>query len=243
MEEYAKNARERKIDEIGFSDHINLLRVGDYDVSPLHLFPTYVENFRAFKEKSDLPVKLGVEIDFFPQAVDDIKRFVSKYPFDYVTGSVHFIGDWMVDWRKQIEEYQKRDLMQIYEQYFRLVRQLCHSEVFDNLGHPDLIKIFGYRPTRDYSHILAETAEAVADAGMSVEINTSGLRRPCMEIYPSERFLRLLHDCAVPIVFGSDAHEPSDAGRDLSQAVQLAKKAGYCQVCVYSGRRREAMSI
>jgi histidinol-phosphatase (PHP family) len=243
MEEYGRRAKELRIHEIGFSDHINLRRVGDYDVSPIHLFPEYVKNFRAFKDKSNLPVKLGVEIDFFPEAVDDIKRFVSRYPFDYVTGSVHFIGEWMVDWRKQIEEYQKRDIMQIYEQYFGLVQQLCHSGIFDNLGHPDLIKIFGYRPEQDYSHVLAETAEAVADAGMSVEINTSGLRRPCAEIYPSEQFLGILHDYGVPIVFGSDAHEPGNAGRDLDQAVKLAKRVGYRQVCVYSGRRREAVPI
>ena len=243
MEEYAIKARERKIDEIGFSDHINLRRIGDYDVSPLHLFPKYVENFSAFKEKSDLSVKLGVEIDFSPQAVDDIKRFVRKYPFDYVTGSVHFLGSWMIDWREQIDEYRKRDMMQVYEQYFGLVRQVCHSGVFDNLGHPDLIKIFGYRPKQDYSHILAETAEALVDAGMSAEINTAGLRRPCVEMYPSEQFLRILHDCDVPIVFGSDAHEPGDVGRDLDQAVRLARKAGYDQLSVYNSRRREAMPI
>ncbi|MGF3522671.1 MAG: PHP-associated domain-containing protein, partial [Candidatus Bathyarchaeia archaeon] len=56
------------------------------------------------------------------------------------------------------------------------------------------------------------------------EINTSGLRRPCHEIYPSEHFLKILHSHNVPIVFGSDAHELDDVGRNFGEAVKFAKK-------------------
>jgi histidinol-phosphatase (PHP family) len=106
-----------------------------------------------------------------------------------------------------------------------------------------LIKIFGFTPKTDFSHILIEAAEAMAEFNVCAEINTSGLRRPCHEIYPSEQFLKILHDHDVPIVFGSDAHEPEDVGKNFAEAVKLAKKVGYTQVCVFKRREREFVKI
>jgi histidinol-phosphatase (PHP family) len=78
---------------------------------------------------------------------------------------------------------------------------------------------------------------------MCAEINAKGLNRPCREIYPSEQFLKILHDHDVPIVFGSDAHEPNDLGRNLEEAVRLAKKVGYTEACRFSCREKELVKI
>ncbi|MDH7477451.1 MAG: hypothetical protein QHH17_03610 [Candidatus Bathyarchaeota archaeon] len=83
----------------------------------------------------------------------------------------------------------------------------------------------------------------MAKYNICAEINTSGLRRPCQQIYPSEQFLKTLHGCNVPIVFGSDAHEPDDVGRNFEEAIKLAKKAGYTQVCIFNQRRRDFVKI
>ena len=243
MREYAKKAKERNINEIGFSDHIILHHNNGYPHMPLQHMQIYVENFLDFKEKSEVPVKLGVELDFVPGDVDKIRQFVQKYPFDYVIGAVHFIGDWGVDSRRQIHEYFKRDVVQIYEEYFGLVTELCKCQLFDILAHPDLIKIFGFRPNSDFSRILMETAEAMAKSNIRAEINTAGLRRPCSEIYPSAQFLKILHGYNVPIVFGSDAHEPRDVGRDFEEAVRLAKEAGYTHACVFNRKERESVNL
>jgi histidinol-phosphatase (PHP family) len=243
MEEYVKEAKEKKLNEIGFSDHILLHNVSLYPCMHAQLMPDYVQNFLDFKEKSELPIKLGVEMDFFPDDAERIREFIQKYPFDYVIGSVHFIGNWGVDFPSQMHEYSKRDIMQIYEEYFSLVRKLCESRLFDVLAHPDLIKVFGFKPNGDFSRILTETAQTMAESSICAEINTGGLRRPCLEIYPSEPFLQVLNSHGVPVVFGSDAHQPSDVGRDFKEAARLAKKTGYTHACVFDHRKREFVRI
>jgi histidinol-phosphatase (PHP family) len=205
--------------------------------------PAYVQGFLRFKQKTEVPVKLGVEVDFFRDEIEKTAAFIRKYPFDYVIGSVHVIGDWTVDEPSTKDEYSKRDPFRTYEEYFRLVREMCACRLFDVLGHPDLIKIFGTKPEEDLMEIYQETAETIASSQMCAEINAKGLERPCREIYPSERFLKVLYDHDVPITFGSDAHEPNDLGKSLEEAVRLAKQVGYAEACRFSCRKKESVKI
>jgi len=241
MEEYVKKAKQKKLGEIGFSEHVKFNNINGQPFIPIK--STYLQNFLNLKAKAELPVKLGAEVDFIPRFVQKIEGFIRKYPFDYVIGAVHFIDNWSVDSPSQICEYSKRDILKTYEEYFSLVKKLCESQLFDTLAHPDLIKIFGFKPKTDFSHILIEAAEAMAKFNVCAEINTSGLRRPCHEIYPSEQFLKILHNHNVPIVFGSDAHEPKDVGRNFTEAKKLAEKVGYTQVCVFERRERDFVKI
>lgn len=243
MEDYARKAKERNINEIGFSDHILFHPSSGYPCMPTELMPTYVQNFLKFRETSDLPIKLGVEIDFFPDDVDEIREFIQKYTFDYVIGAVHFIGNWTVDNPSEMHEYLKRNILQAYGEYFSLSQKLCRYQLFDILAHPDLIKVFSFKPNCDFSYILTETAEIMAESNICAEVNTGGLRRPCSEIYPSEQFLKILHSYDVPIVFGSDAHKPDDVGRNFKEAIMLAKKVGYTQACVFERRERAFVRI
>jgi len=239
MEEHVRKAKERNISEIGFSEHILVSPISGYPWASPDFMPAYVQNFLAFKESSNLPIKLGVEVDFVPSDAQKIEDFVQRHPFDYVIGAVHFIGGWGVDYRSQMHEYLKRDILQVYEEYFSLVRKMCKSQLFDILAHPDLIKIFGFKPNCDFSDILIETVETMAESNICAEINTAGLRRPCSEIYPNEEFLKIMYSYDVPIVFGSDAHEPDDVGRNFEEAINLAKKVGYTQTCVFNDRKRK----
>jgi len=243
MKEYVRRAEQKKIEEVGFSDHIFLLRLSGYSDFLVNAMPAYVRDFLVFKEKVEMPVKLGVEVDFFPDMIEKIGAFIRKYPFDYVIGSVHVIGKWIIDEPSTKDDYSRRDPFQTYEEYFRLVREMCACRLFDVLGHPDLIKIFGTRPEEDLTQIYEDTAETIAWAEMCAEINASGLNRPCREIYPSEQFLKILHDHDVPIVFGSDAHKPKDLGKNLEEAVRLAKKVGYAEACRFSCREKELVKI
>jgi histidinol-phosphatase (PHP family) len=243
MEECIETAKKRNLNEIGFSEHILFHYVKDYPCMSLQRVPAYINKFNMVKAKTDFPIKLGVEIDFFVDDVEKTREFIQKYRFDYVIGAVHFIGNWGVDYSPHIHEYSKRDLLTIYEDYFDGVKKLCECKLFDILAHPDLIKIFGFKPKNDFSNILIETSEAIAKSNICVEINTRGLRKPCAEIYPSKEFLSRLHTYDVPIVFGSDAHSPDEVGNNFDEALRLAKRTGYNYCCTFSGRERECIRI
>jgi histidinol-phosphatase (PHP family) len=243
MEEYVAKARERGISEIGFSDHMLVHKLKCYPRMAPESMPGYVQSFLDVRERSKLPVKLGIEMDFIPGNAEAVRDFISKYPFDYVIGSVHLIGDWEFEDQNRVQEFLKRDIMQVYEDYFSLVKQLCKTGFFNILAHPDLIKIRGFKPNRDFSALLTDVAETMAEADVCAEINMRGLSRPCKEIYPSEHFLRILHAHDVHITFGSDAHEPDELGRYLSEGIRLAKKVGYTSASVFDHRTKRLESI
>ncbi len=81
---------------------------------------------------------------------------------------------------------------------------------------------------------LIKTAQ---ENGLAIEINTSGLRKPVGEIYPSEKIVELISKYEVPIVFGSDAHRPEDVGRDFELAKALALKCGITSVGRFEKRK------
>ena len=44
-----------------------------------------------------MPVKVGLEVDWIPGREEEIARLIGDRPWDYIIGSVHFIGDRGVD--------------------------------------------------------------------------------------------------------------------------------------------------
>jgi histidinol-phosphatase (PHP family) len=187
---------------------------------------------------------LGIEADFVPGYQEDLATLLSQYDFDYVYGSVHLIDDWRFDdTRVYPEKYDQWDVNQAYLRFFDLIRQSVRSGLFDVIGHMDLIKKFDYWPTEAIDGMLQETVQTIAHAGVCVEVNTSGLRRPCEEIYPSEDILKLCRQYDVTVTLGSDAHSPEEVGMDFDKAVALLKRLGYSQVATFEGRQRAMVEL
>ena len=237
--DYARVALSRGIDEIGCSDHAPL---GDRDTDwtmKLADLDTYVGWVRdAQRQFPQLSIKLGLEVDFFPGREGWIRELAARHPWDFFLGSVHFIGDCPVD--RSAADWKDQNVTQRWQQYFDLWEQAARSRLFDSLAHPDLPKKFGFRPPSfDYRPAL----RAVQAAGCAIEVSTAGLRKPCREIYPTEEFLRLARQLDIPITFGSDAHIPEDTGADFDQAVALARRCGYDQLCRFAHRKRELVHL
>jgi len=243
MGDYVRQAVRKHLDEIGFSDHIDKERFAENPVSFAEMMSRCVRDFLLLKKQSCVRIKLGSEVDYLPDQLDRIRGILNEYPFDYVIGSVHFIDGWGVDSSRQRDEHSRRDPMESYERYFGLVRGMCATRLFDIVGHVDLIKIFGVKPKSDISRIYKETADAIADSEMCIEINAKGLVRPCREIYPGLQFLRILRDDSVPITFGSDAHNPEDLGLNLNKALEWAKSAGFREACTFERRKKTFYDI
>jgi histidinol-phosphatase (PHP family) len=83
----------------------------------------------------------------------------------------------------------------------------------------------------------------VAGAGLAVEVNTAGLRKPVKEIYPAEDFLRLCRERDIPVMLGSDAHSPDEVGLDFDRALQLLHRVGYEEMALFSQRKRFGFSL
>jgi histidinol-phosphatase (PHP family) len=241
MAEYVRKAVQNKIDEIGFSDHVHVHKeawsMASADLS------RYVGNIRKLGKTAQISVKAGLEVDFVPDTARHLMPTINQYNFDYLMGSVHYIGNWLIDNEREIEEWKKRDVDQVYRQYFHLVQDMAGTRLFDIVGHLDLVKKFNFRPKNDLNDLMLQTVQAIRQSGMCIEVNAGGLRKPCHEIFPGEKLLKMCSENGVPITLGSDAHSPNDVGAGLEEAVNLARKIGYDEVVRFTNRKRDFVQL
>jgi histidinol-phosphatase (PHP family) len=237
---YVKKAQKQSLYEIGFSDHFH---PEDKYFLKYNNLENYIKKVLEFKKNTNFPVKFGLEVDFIPGFESKIEEIVEMKCFDYIIGSVHFIGNWCFDHPKLISEYKKWDISELYHTYFNLVQRSVSSGFFDVVGHADLIKIFGYKPKRDMTKVFLETVKVFKERNICVEVNTRGLRKPCREIYPNRMFLKLCFDQGIPITLSSDAHSPEEVGSNFDQALKLIKEIGYKKIGTFTKRKLKLIEV
>ncbi len=163
-------------------------------------------------------------------------------------GSVHFVGEHAIDvddvafdvWRHAATAEQ------VWRRYFETLAEAARSGLFDILAHPDLVKVWGsgrQSPERDLRFFYEPAVEAMAEAGVAVEVSTAGLRKPVAEIYPSRALLEMVADAGCPIALSSDAHIPDQLGHEYERAVELLERVGIREICVFDRRSRSLEPI
>ena len=228
---YCKVAQERGVLQMGITEHDRYL----YEID--------VAAFQEAREKTDVELRLGIEIDFVPGKEERMDRDSTALPYDYVIGSVHRVDGEEVDRVTDQTIYEKWDTYRLYEEYYANVREAALCGRFDVLGHPDLIKIFRRFPQRDITEMLEDTADAVSESGIVVDVNAAGLRKPVGEIYPSRKLLEMFHRRGVPIILSSDAHAPDQVGIGYDRSLPLVRDVGYREVVTFSERERSTLAL
>lgn len=229
---YCEVARERGILQLGITEHDRYL--DEIDLAA----------FQKARELShDVELRLGIEIDFVPGNEERMDHDSTALPYDYVIGSVHRVDGEEVDRATDQTIYEKWDTYDLFEAYYANVRAAALSGRFEVLGHPDLIKIFRRFPDRDITGMLEETADAVAESGIVVDVNTAGLRKPVGEIYPSRKLLEMLHRRGVPIILSSDAHAPEEVGAGYERSLPLVRNVGYREIVTFKDRKRRTLPL
>jgi histidinol-phosphatase (PHP family) len=185
-----------------------------------------------------LPVKLGLEVDFQPGTEQAVLDLLSGYPFDYLVGSVHWIGAWNFMPSSAAEELVRRGPQRAFEQYFEVATELAASGMVDVLGHADVIKRHGLGPDGSLLELYQPVVAAAARTGTAVEVSSAGLRFPSAEIFPAPAFLALFHSAEVPITLASDAHLAEQAGWGHDAVIAAARSAGYASYLRFAERRR-----
>jgi histidinol-phosphatase (PHP family) len=238
---YLAEARRKDLAEIGFTDHITMAPV-DWCVDEID-YPVMKENLKDLCNEfsEDVQVRFGLEVDYFPDKEQELRDIISYFPVDYVIGSIHFIGDWNFDMDKSL--YGKWPNDEVYKNYFELIQKAAKSGLFDIIGHFDLIKKLRCWPESDQTHLYEETLKIIKEANMVIELNTSGLDRPCAEFFPNQHILELALKIGVPVTLGSDAHHPSQVARHFETAIDLLRKIGYTRISRFRNRNRSEIII
>lgn len=232
LKKYISKAEKMEIKELGFSDHSFLLADFNWD------------NLLEIREEKNIKIRLGIEFDYSPEKEQDIKTVLERLPLDYIIGSVHHIGDWGFDHPDYIAEYNKRDLVKVYQDYFKLVKKTIELDVFDIIAHLDLIKVFKFIPEGiDLLQLVEPCLQAIKTKQKVLEINTNGLNKPIKEIYPSLNIINRAYQLDIPVTLASDAHVPNRVGEGIKEAIELIKELGYTKIATFRKRKMKLIDI
>lgn len=235
--------------EMGFSDHIFMYWLPPEERDPVLAMPEreldpYVQEVERLRcQFPEIRLRLALEADYIVGAEEQLKSVLERYQWDYLIGSVHFVDGWGIDDQRYIAGYDQWDIDELYEVYFDHVCRAAETGQFEVMGHIDLIKIFGRKPRRVVAELHDRTARRLKQAGVCIEVNTSGLRRPCAEIYPGAALLAACYRAGVPATLGSDAHRPDHVAADSLRAVELLREVGYGHIITFEGRRWHKQSL
>ncbi|MBD2847489.1 histidinol-phosphatase HisJ [Paenibacillus sp. IB182496] len=243
LEDYVRRGIALGLDQLGLSDHMPLVHVDPAAyypemAMPLEELPRYVEECLALKEKyrGQIDIRVGLEGDYIEGWEAPIREMIEAYPWDYVIGSVHFLGEWDVTDYRQTAQWEGRDRLEVYTRYYDAVAKAARSGLYDYIGHIDVIKRFGYVPDADVWPLERAALDVVREAGMAIELNASGLRTPAEEMFPSRRMLEYAHRIGIPVTLGSDAHQPERLGQYLPEARALLKEIGFAELATFARR-------
>jgi histidinol-phosphatase (PHP family) len=243
--DYVREAVRRGLTEIGFADHMPLLRIRDEHLTmEPHELPRYVGLVNELRDVPDgITVRLGIEMDYFPGQMDEIWAAASGIDLDYVYGAVHYIDGWDFGDSRRLSSYKGRDPDEAYRRYFGLFCEAVREGGFDIMAHPDLVKKHGIVSRSPVDDLYETAAVALSEAGVAIEVNTSGLRVRAAEQYPSLPFLKLCARHGVAVTLGSDAHAPGQVGMDFDIAVRMLEKAGIAEIATFERRKRSMRDI
>jgi len=240
--ELVSGARCAGVTELGVSDHFAVTpdgRTPSWSIQAEKL-DAYVEDvLLAARSTDDLTIRMGVEVDFFPETLEKSIDILKPYPFDFIIGSVHFINEFAIDlnsgpWEMLSQE--KRN--QSWQAYWRHIAAAARSGYFDFIGHFDLPKKFRFYPDVDLSADALAALDAIAAADTALEINTSGWHKPVREAYPEFFYLKEARRRNIPLLINADSHYSNHVTRDFERARKLASDAGYTELVRYEKRKR-----
>ena len=247
-ERYRTVAAERGIAELGVAEHIYRFTAA-LEVWQHPLWRTYaVDDLDAYcgfvREETDL--RLGIEADFIPGREDRMANVLEGRDWDYVVGSVHFLGDHAVDYDRYDVWTRGESPERVWTTYFEWLGEAARSGMFDILAHPDLVKVWGPerpRPEGDLRRFYDRAMEGIAESGIAVEVSTAGLRKPTAELYPDRAFLEMVLDAGNPLALSSDAHTPEQLGFRYDDALAVLDDLGVRELAVFERRERRIEPI
>jgi histidinol-phosphatase (PHP family) len=243
-ERYRETAAERGVTELGVAEHVHRFTAAldvwqhpfwrESAVDDLDRYVSFV------REETDL--RLGIEADYIRGTEDRMANLLEPHDWDYVLGSVHFLGEHAVDFDDETDVWRhETSAERVWKRYFDALAESALTGLFDVITHPDLVKIWGSArplPSKDPRYYYEPAVEAMLEAGVAMEVSTAGLRKPVGEIYPARAMLEMAVDAGIPIALSSDAHVPEHLAYGYEQAVELLGDCGVKEIAVFEKRVR-----
>jgi histidinol-phosphatase (PHP family) len=247
-ERYQEVASERGVDVLGVSEHVHRFRqaldVWDHPFWRRNARDDLDGYCEFVRERTSL--SLGIEADFVAGTEDRMANLLEGRDWDYVIGSVHFLGGRALDIEGEYDVWRSGDPERVWTSYFETLGEAARSGLFDVLAHPDLVKVWGdphRAPRRDLRFYYDAAMDGIADSDVAIEVSTAGLRKPVGEIYPARAFLEMCLEAGRPVALSSDAHAPNDLAFRYDDALEYLDSLGVDRLSVFERRERRLEPI
>lgn len=245
MESYVQSAIKSGMNEICFLDHLTIHKSEKgLSMAPGEI-PFYFQAVQLlkYKYKGRIRVKAGIEIDFNPAHTDLFQEIGDTYAFDVITATLHFPDGLDIVSHGSAWRYGDNHTDDVYGLYFEQLDKMLDYNYFDVVGHIDLIKKFGRKPSRSFDKEYDEILRKIKTRNLAVEVNTSGYNHPVREVYPCSDVITKCRKQGISITLGSDAHAPAQVGQHYDRALPLLVSAGYRHLTTFAKRVPGKISI
>lgn len=251
-----KAAEEKSLTYYGFSEHTPLpegfscllYREGDMNLA----FKQYIQDVLELKKDTENynrtaanpkpQVLLGMELDFTPHDTAYMENLIQSYPFDYVIGTVHFVGEQNIGlW--DTEKADQNEKFRFFEEYYDCIAKLAQWGKTDIIAHPDFVKIrciddfHAWLETPQAAECLHKTFAVIKQSGMVLEVSSGGLNKACKEIHPSPKVMEIAASYQIPISFASDTHNINTVAYAFDDLADFARQFGYAEHTIFIDRK------
>lgn len=250
MEEMCRSAIQKRIPEIGFSDH--------YDLHPGESCPDWFRPEAWFAElercrakfggaefAGQIIIRAGIEIGEPHIYRAEAQAMSRRLPFDYILGSLHWVGsETIFD-----PNYFRRPQDEAYRLFFKELDSMTKVGGFDILSHFDVpvrtgFEVYGGYDPRLYEDAIRPVLRNCIEHGIALDINTKGLRSKCNVLTPGVDILRWYAEMGGErVTLGSDAHQPMYIGENFKEAIEAVRAAGIKYLTQFEGRQAKMMPL
>lgn len=245
MRAMCESAIQKGIPEIGLTEH--------YDLHPkerpvFYRPEAWWEEIESIRKSCNdrLVLCAGVEIGEPHRFPDEVQTLLDRFPYDFVIGSLHYVGDDFMFDNKLLD---RRGADAIMQSYFLELVEMTRDPRFDILGHLDVPvrngkPIWGAYDPRRYEALIREVLQNCIDRGIALDVNSGGLRKPANNLMPDLLILRWYGEMGGQrLTLGSDAHTPADVGLHLDRALQSIRESGLKFITRYERRQASLLPL
>jgi histidinol-phosphatase (PHP family) len=250
VDELVKEAKNKGLSGIGITDHLDLdppkREVTAKEGEKIFSFDPAEQQSEIERVASQYEIEVlkGIEVGLQPMSIQKIKSFCSKYRFDSIIASIHFI-DGTDPYLKSY--YEGKDYKRAYTRTFEIMYQTAvEFPDFDILGHFDYVA--RYAPYKDkerdikfkeFQDYLSPLLRLLAFEGKAFEINTKTYmdydgHTPTLDIDILKEFKRIGGEC---LTLGSDAHSTDRIAYNFNKYAEIAKRCGFRYFTYYKERK------
>lgn len=245
--EYVEAALEQDIRVLGISDHCPY--PGDiFPRMTMEQFEAYIEELEEAKQTYHNRIELfsGIEAEYIPEYYHHYVQM--KERLDYMILGVHYIEDGQKKlWNRIRETISEKRIETDYfkhvfylttddeiEEYGRLCEEALSTGLYDCLAHPDIyMNSYPEWSPKAFS-VAKRIIKAAKKYNVPLEFNARGIRNGFRTVgsesrygYPYIRFWELAAEEGVPVIIGSDAHDPKELyDESMQRAYELAQDLG-----------------